>query len=111
MIFKLPTLDVRCYPISASSANANEIVAAQANKAIVVLAYTLIASGTVNAKWQSGSTDLSGLLYLIANVGASPAQGQYPQVYTGVGEALNLHLSGAVAVGGHITVALIGTAN
>lgn len=89
--------------ISCSSSGNNEIVAAVATKKIRVLNYSVISNGTVNAKWRSASTDKSGLLYLIANVGASPAYSPVGQFETVAGEALNINLSGAVAIGGHLT--------
>lgn len=101
------TKDIKYAVISASSSGTNTLVSGTAGKRIVVLAYTLIANGTVNVKFQSDSTDLSGLLYLIANVGASPAQGIYGQLATLKGGDLNLNLSGNVAVGGHLTYLLI----
>lgn len=89
--------------ISASSNGNNEIVAAVATKSILVLSYVLISNGTVNTKWRSANTDLSGLFYLVANTGASSGYNQYGHFMTATGEALNLNLSGGVAVGGHLT--------
>lgn len=89
--------------IAASSSGANAIVAAVTGKKIRVLAYTLLANADVNAKWQSASTDKSGLLYLAAKGGASPAYCPTGLFETAAAEALNLNLSGAVAVGGHVT--------
>lgn len=82
-----------------------EVVAAVTSKKIRVLSYQLSYSGTVNAKWQSHvtPTDLSGLLYGVAgsivNSGFSPL-GHFETI---AGEALDLNLSGSVAVGGHLT--------
>lgn len=90
--------------ISASSSGVNEVVAAVSGKKYRVLAWNLISNGTVNAKWQDGSTDKTGLYYLIANTGIST-----PNPGTRIGwfettdnTALNLNLSGAVAVGGQL---------
>lgn len=97
-------------PIAASSSGDNTLVAAAAGKAIRVLNYKLSFGGTVNAKFKSGaSTDLTGLLYGAAavNVGSEPlrwSEGRMaPLLETAAGEALVLNLSGAVAVGGHVT--------
>lgn len=91
-------------PIAVSSSGNNTIVAAVTGKRIRVLAYTLIANGTVNAKFQSGAggTDITGLKYLVANSGLVCQQGQDGWMQTAPGELLNLNLSGAVAVGGEL---------
>lgn len=94
---------VKFAPISASSNGDNTIVSAVANKAIRVLSYVLMANGTVNAKWRSDTTDISGLFYLVANTGAAPGENQYGQFQTATGEALVLNLSGGIAVGGHLS--------
>ena len=105
MITMEQTKDVK-YSVIAVSATGT-IVSGVVGKRIVVLAYTLIANGTVNVKFQSDSTDISGLLYLIANVGASPAQGMFGQFATLKGGDLNLNLSDSIAVGGHLTYLII----
>lgn len=96
-------------PISCSSSGDNEIVAAVAGKRIRVVGYVLSFGGTVNAKWRSATTDLSGLIYGAATVNAQAAPmpkgergGQAGHMETAPGAALNLNLSGATAVGGHI---------
>jgi hypothetical protein len=90
--------------ISCSSSGDNTIVSSVASKKLRVLAYTLMASGSVNAKWRSNTTDKTGLLYLAgAGYGASPPFNPLGHFETAAGEALNLNLSGATAVGGHLT--------
>lgn len=95
--------------VAVSSANTNEIVAAQPGRKIQMLGYVLMAASAVNVKWQSASTDKTGLLYPAANGGAvAPiAPGHHFWFETAAGEALNLHLSGAVAVGGHVKVRIV----
>lgn len=88
-------------PIALSATGA--VVAAVASRRIRVLSYVLSSAGTVNAKWQSASTDLTGLSYLVANSNLSSGSNNYGYFQTAVGEALNLNLSGSIAVGGHIT--------
>lgn len=96
--------------IAASSSGANAVVAAASGIKYRVLGFVLSFSGTVNAKWQSGSTDRTGLFYGVANVVvASPAlpvadrqTRPTAQFETSAGEALTLNLSGAVAVGGYV---------
>jgi hypothetical protein len=91
--------------IQAASSGNNTILAAVSGKTLEVLGYLLNAAGTVNAKFQSGAggTDISGLHYLIANVGAlvtpSPI-GVLECLNTNT--LLNLNLSAAVAVGGWV---------
>lgn len=104
--------------IAASSSGDNEIVAAVTgpSRKIRVLAFHLSFGGTVNAKWKSGaSTDKTGLLYgilgtqLPARAHEAPSQHSPPFIFeTAAGEALNLNLSGAVAVGGWVTYDLVG---
>lgn len=91
--------------IAASSSGVNIVVAAVATKKIRVLSYVLNANGTVNAKWQSHTTptDLTGLDYLIANTGVSSGYSPVGHFETVAGESLDLNLSAAIAVGGHIT--------
>lgn len=100
---------IKSAAIACSSSGSNQIVAAVSGKSIAVLGYVLVANGAVNAKWQSASTDKTGLLYLAANGGAvapviplSKLGAGTCWFSTAAGEALNLNLSGAVAVGGHV---------
>lgn len=88
--------------ISASSSGANPIIAASATKQYRILAFNFMSNGTVNAKWQDGSTDKTGLYYLVANTGISvPNPGtRIGWFTTTLNTALNLNLSGAIAVGG-----------
>lgn len=97
--------------IAASASGANEIVAAVTGRKIRLLAFHLSFSGSVNAKWQSASTDKTGLIYGAAATQVTgrahepaPSQVAPPFVLeTAAGEALNLNLSGATAVGGWAT--------
>lgn len=103
--------------IAASSSGDNEVVAAVTGRKVRVLAFHLSFGGTVNAKWKSGtSTDKSGLLYGVAATQVAgrahvpaPSQQTPPFMFeTAAGEALNLNLSGAVAVGGWVTYDVVG---
>lgn len=91
--------------IDASSSGNNTIVAAVAGKKIRVLSYVLSFSGSVNVKWQSaaGGTDISKLLYGAAGVSFNGSFSPAGHLQTAVGELLNLNLSAATAVGGHLT--------
>lgn len=94
--------------IAASASGNTEIVAAVAGKRIRVVAGVLSFGGTVNAKWRSASTDLTGLYYGILGAqvpydyAPEGMSGQLGHFETATGEALNLNLSDAVAVGGHV---------
>lgn len=92
-------------PINVSSSGDNTVVAGVTSKKIKVLSVVLVAAGAVSVKWRSGTTDLSGAMPLAANSGfvlpsASPV-GRYFE--TASGQALNINLSGAVQVSGHIS--------
>lgn len=87
-------------PISVSSSGNNEIVPLVAGRRIKVIAAILVSAGTVSVKFRSASTDLSGAMPLIANSGFVIPESFVGWVVTEPGEALNLHLSGAVQVSG-----------
>lgn len=91
--------------IATSSSGATAIVAAVTGKQIKVVGVWLCANGTVNVKWQSASTDITGLVYLFQGNGyvlptGSPGAAHWFE--TASGEALNINLSAAIAVGGSI---------
>lgn len=96
--------------IVAASSGDNTLVAAVTGKKIRVHGYELSASGAVNAKFRSGSTDITGLLYLAAAGSPSDAQDRYGDTdglfETVAGAALVLNLSAAVAVGGWVDYSL-----
>lgn len=100
-------MQIQHIPIAAASSGVNAIKAAVTGKVYRVLALCLSASGSVNAKWQSASTDKTGLYYLVANNLVTLPYNQEGWLETVAGEALNLNLSGAVAVGGHVTIEII----
>lgn len=90
--------------IAASSSGDNTLVSGVGSKKLRVLSYVLMSNGTVNAKFQSSTGgDISGLLYMVANTGASSGFSPVGHFQTVAGEDLQLNLSGAVAVGGHLT--------
>lgn len=91
--------------IAASSNGNNTLISAVTSKKIRVLAFSLMASAAVNAKFQSGAggTDLTGLKYFAA-AGGGICQPFNPAGWfeTASATLLNLSLSGGVAVGGEI---------
>jgi hypothetical protein len=96
-------------PITASAMGVTNLVAAQAGKSIRVLQVMLVSNGAVNVKFQShvSPTDLTGLFYLVANTGFSSGYSPVGQFQTTSGEALDINLSGAVAVGGYLSYVLV----
>jgi hypothetical protein len=91
--------------ITASSSGATTIVALVASKKIRVLSMALTANAAVNAKWQSHTTptDKTGLFYLGAQGGFVLPYNPKGWFETVAGEALDINLSGAVAVGGMLS--------
>jgi hypothetical protein len=89
--------------IAVSSSGDNSIVSAVVGKRIRVLRWRIVANGAVNAKWRDGTSDITGLSYLITN--ASTGGGYCPvgHFQTTSNTALQLNLSAAVSVGGEIT--------
>lgn len=98
--------------ISYATASTGEIVAAVTGRKIRVLGYMLVAAGSVVATWKSGSTAISGAMSMVVGVPVPAPLGgtsldPMPHFITNAGEALNLTLSGAVQVSGHITYDVI----
>lgn len=99
--------------IDAASSGDNTIIAANANARIRVHNYVLVAGGTVNATFKSGSTALTGAMPLASTGGVSSpnavpteAEQQACLFFTAKNEALVLNLSGAVQVSGHVAYTL-----
>jgi hypothetical protein len=90
--------------IAASTSGNNTIVAAVSAKKILVLGWEMIASGTVTAKFQDGAggTDLTGPVALTAQTRWSAVPWQYGHIITSTNTLLNINLSGAIAVNGHL---------
>jgi hypothetical protein len=90
--------------IQTSTSGASTVVAAVSGKKIRVIGFRLSASAAVNVKFQSHvtPTDLTGLAYYAANGGEVVPKNEYGWFETVAGEALDLNLSAAVAVGGSL---------
>ena len=102
-------------PITASASGDNVVVAGMPNYAIRVLGYVISFAGAVNARWMSdvlgGAVALTGQLTgvaagtnITASVVGANARGWFQ---TAPGKALNLNLSGAVQVNGHVLWELV----
>lgn len=89
--------------IAVSASGNNQVIAAVGGKKLRVLSYILVAAGTVSVKFRSASTDKTGAMPLVANSGIASGFCQVGHFETAVGEALNLNLSDAIAIGGHVT--------
>lgn len=101
-------MSVKYALIDDASSGANEVVAAKTGYKFVVLNYGLIAAGAVNVTWKTGTTALSGAMPIAANGGISASSsvvlpgGTYGLFETAISEALNMTLSAAVQVSGHV---------
>jgi hypothetical protein len=95
--------------IVASASGVTTIINAVPGKRIRVVAMLITASAAVNVKWQSHvlPTDLTGLAYYAANGGDVLTPNPWGWFQSLVGEALDINLSGAVAVGGHMNYILV----
>ena len=91
--------------INAATSGNNTIVAAVTGKKIRVLSYVLISAGAVNATFQTGAggTALTGALPLAAQAGASSGFSPVGHFETVAAALLNLSLSAAIQVSGHVT--------
>ncbi len=100
--FNEPVRDIKHAIIDKAGSGNNTILAAVANKRILVVSLVLVSSGTVNVRFESDAngTALTGQMNLIANTGFSLNYNPYGWFKTVVGELLNLELSGAVSVDG-----------
>jgi hypothetical protein len=92
--------------INVAGAGDNQIVAADGTRKIKVLSYVLVADAAVAVQWRTATTPLSGAMSFAANSGAvapptSPSQGWWLE--TAVAQALNLNLSAAIGVRGHLS--------
>lgn len=90
--------------VNTAASGDTAIVAANASNKVKVVSYVLVATGAVGVKWRSAANDRSGAMALGANgvvsaIGSDDAH----LLETAVGEALNLNLSAAVQVSGHIS--------
>lgn len=90
--------------IQTSTSGAASLVAAQgAGVQIRVTDLWIMASAAVNVKFASSTAgDLTGLMYFAANGGIVLPHNERGWFATTANEALNINLSGAVAVGGCI---------
>jgi hypothetical protein len=89
--------------ITASSSGNTSVVAAVAGKKIRVLRWSVSSNGAVNVKFQRATTDVTGLYYLTQFASVGGGYCPVGHFETASNEALNINLSGAMAVGGVLT--------
>ena len=82
----------------------NTLVAAVTGRKIRVLAYMMVAAGTVVTRFESGAsgTALTGQMNWVANTGVMGAYSPVGHFETAAGSLLNLELSAAVSVDGYL---------
>ena len=83
----------------------NTVISAVTGKKIRVLHYSLVCGAAVNVRFESGAggTALTGVMEFAANSGISVPFSPVGHFETTSGALLNIELSGAVNVDGHIT--------
>lgn len=99
---------MKTLPISVSASGDTALLAAPANPKVYYRVFKVRASaaGAVSMKFKSGSTDLTGAMPMVT--GTPFISGEIIPTFSGLakefdtapGEALNINLSAAVAVGG-----------
>jgi hypothetical protein len=91
--------------IDVASSGDNTILAAVNPKKIRVLSYVLVASAAVTVRFESGAsgTALTGQMQLAANGGVVAPYNPLGHFETASNTLLNLELSGANSVDGHLT--------
>lgn len=91
--------------LTASNSGVTTLIPAVAGKKLFIISMSMISNGTVNVKFQSHilPTDLTGLYYLVANTGFVLPFNPNGWFQTIAGEAFDINLSAAIAVGGSIT--------
>lgn len=97
--------DYKYAVIDEATSGNNTLVAAVASRKIRVLAYVMVASGDVTARFEDGAggTALTGQMDLTTNSGVSAAFNPAGWFETGTNTLLNLELDAAVSVDGHLT--------
>jgi len=87
--------------INATSSGDTQVVPAVSNRRIVVVAFAVIANATVNIRFRSGGTDITGTMRLVEGGGIAHAyDGGLFQ--TATNQPLNINLSTNATVGGYV---------
>lgn len=88
--------------VNPSSIGSNAAIAAAPGRSIRVVGAALVAVGTNNIKFLSAATDISATFSFAANGGLVLPYNDHGWVQTAEGEALNVNLTVATAVGVHL---------
>jgi hypothetical protein len=100
--------------VNTSTIGDNVVLPGIANRKIRVLAYLLTSVAQNYIVWKSGSTAISGNIYMSAygnlaiHMGDLWPAGGLPVLETAIGEDLVISLNAATAIGGHLTYYYIG---
>jgi hypothetical protein len=89
--------------IDEASSGDNQVVAAVAGKKIRVLSYVIVSSAANTCTWRDGTSPISGGMSLAANGGVSAPYNPLGHFETTANTTLNLNLSAAQSVDGHLT--------
>jgi hypothetical protein len=102
---------LRSISLVAALQGTTEVVAAIANMKIQVLGLSYQTNGAVNVRFQSGGDNITGLFYGAGNsfivLPIVPDEDKQFWFETTKGAALNINLSGAVAVGGILVYKIV----
>lgn len=100
--------------IDVSDAGDNIVIPGVANKKIRVLSYLVTSMGQGYFVWKSGSTPISGNVYLSAfgnitmHMGDLWPAGGLPVLESKIGEDIVMTLSASASIGGHLTYYYVG---
>lgn len=103
-VTRTPPKTVTCpiVVVDTSTLGSNAVVAAQPGRGIRVLSMVVVAAAANTVKLMSNATSITGLYALAANGGLVLPYNEHGWCQTADGEALNLNLSAATAVGATI---------
>jgi len=100
--------------VATSTIGDNVVLPGVANKKIRVLAYMITSVAQNYVVWKSGSTAISGNVYMpaygniVIHMGDLWPAGGLPVLETAIGEDLVISLNAGTAIGGHLTYYYIG---
>lgn len=106
---------MNCIKVATSTIGDNVVLSGIVNKKIRVLSYALTSVAQNHIVWKSGSTAISGNVYIDAygnvtiHMGDLWPSGGLPVLETAAGEDLVISLNAGTAIGGHITYYYIGS--
>lgn len=103
-VTRTPPKAVTCPTIvvDTSTLGSNTVIAGQTGRSIRVLSMVVVAAAANTIKLMSAATAITGLYALAANGGLVLPYNEHGWCQTAEGEALNLNLSAATAVGATI---------